>query len=85
MTVRMTRREATTLVGAALVAPSALAQTGELLTRAIPSSGERLPAIGLGTARVFDTGRDDTAEDNCGNTGVGRKWWTLDRHGFVLW
>jgi hypothetical protein len=37
MTMRMTRRRATTLVGAALIAPSALAQTSELLTRAIPS------------------------------------------------
>jgi aryl-alcohol dehydrogenase-like predicted oxidoreductase len=35
----------------------AAAQTGELITRAIPGSGERLPAVGLGTAYVFD--RDD--------------------------
>ena len=55
MTVPMTRREATALLGAALVAPSALAQN-ELLTRAIPSSGERLPAVGLGTAGVFGSG-----------------------------
>ena len=62
MTVRMTRRRATALVGAALIAPSALAQTGELLTRAIPSSGERLPAVGLGTARVFDTADETTLQ-----------------------
>ena len=55
MTIRMTRREAAALVGAALVAPPAFAQT-ELLTRAIPSSGERLPAVGLGTANVFGSG-----------------------------
>jgi aryl-alcohol dehydrogenase-like predicted oxidoreductase len=62
MTGRMTRRKATALVGAALIAPSALAQTGELLTRAIPSSGERLPAVGLGTARVFDTVDETTLQ-----------------------
>ena len=58
MTVRMTRREAVALVGAVVVAPSALAQTGELLTRAIPSSGERLPVVGLGTSRVFGSGEE---------------------------
>ena len=37
-------------------AARAFAQTGApLLTRAIPSSGERLPAVGLGTAQVFNT------------------------------
>ena len=60
MTIPMTRREATALLGAALVAPSALAQN-ELLTRAIPSSGERLPAVGLGTAGVFGPCWQDTA------------------------
>ena len=58
MTVRMTRRELAALLGAAVVAPSALAQTGELLTRAIPSSGERLPAVGLGTSNVFGSGAE---------------------------
>ena len=58
MTVRMTRRELAALLGAAVLAPSALAQTGELLTRAIPSSGERLPAVGLGTSNVFGSGEE---------------------------
>jgi hypothetical protein len=47
----MTRREFTLATGAAAVAalaPPAFAQT--LLMRAIPSSGERMPAVGLGTA-----------------------------------
>jgi aryl-alcohol dehydrogenase-like predicted oxidoreductase len=44
MTVRLTRREAVALVGAAAVAPSAL--------------GERLPAVGLGTAGVFGSGEE---------------------------
>ncbi len=30
------------------------------LTRAIPSSGEQIPVIGLGTWRVFDVGRGDS-------------------------
>jgi aryl-alcohol dehydrogenase-like predicted oxidoreductase len=31
-----------------------------MLTRAIPSSGEKLPVIGLGTARVFDVGSSES-------------------------
>jgi len=35
----------------------ALAQvTGKMLTRPIPSSGEGLPVVGLGTWRTFDVG-----------------------------
>jgi len=37
----------------------AFAAVGPLLTRAIPRSGERLPAIGIGTAIVFDFANDD--------------------------
>jgi len=57
----MSRRSFFALPLAAIALPSGLAQTsGEatLLTRAIPSTGERLPCVGLGTASVFD--RDDT-------------------------
>jgi diketogulonate reductase-like aldo/keto reductase len=55
----MTRREATKLIGGTaaglLVAPAAFAQEkSALIQRAIPSSGEMLPVIGLGTSRVFD-------------------------------
>ena len=57
MNVGVTRREFAALAGAAMLAAPAAAQTGELITRAIPGSGERLPAVGLGTAYVFD--RDD--------------------------
>jgi hypothetical protein len=46
--------------GAALFARPVLAQA--LLTRAIPSSGERLPAVGLGTAQVFNTNNDATRQ-----------------------
>ena len=54
----ITRRSFTALAAAGLLQP-ALAQTGTAITRPIPSSGERLPAVGLGTAYVFDT---DTAK-----------------------
>jgi aryl-alcohol dehydrogenase-like predicted oxidoreductase len=57
MNVGVTRREFAALAGAAMLSLPAAAQTGELITRAIPGSGEPLPAVGLGTAYVFD--RDD--------------------------
>jgi aryl-alcohol dehydrogenase-like predicted oxidoreductase len=61
MAIRMTRRDFTVLTGSALLASPAHAQTdAPLITRAIPSSGERLPAVGLGTAQVFDTADEAT-------------------------
>ncbi|MFN2624280.1 MAG: aldo/keto reductase [Chthoniobacterales bacterium] len=56
----MTRREATRLMAGTaaslLVAPSLPAETqASLLQRPIPSSGEMLPVIGLGTSGVFNT------------------------------
>jgi aryl-alcohol dehydrogenase-like predicted oxidoreductase len=57
MNVGVTRREFAALAGAAMLSLPAAAQTGELITRAIPGSGEPLPAVGLCTAYVFD--RDD--------------------------
>jgi len=36
----------------------ALAAASPLLTRSVPRTGERLPAVGLGTAIVFDIGED---------------------------
>ena len=62
MTIRMTRREFAIATGAAVLAPPAFAQTDALLTRAIPSSGERLPAVGLGTAQVFNTNDEATRQ-----------------------
>jgi diketogulonate reductase-like aldo/keto reductase len=41
-------------VAAALGAPQAAARSA--ITRPIPSSGERIPAIGMGTSRTFDVG-----------------------------
>ncbi len=59
---RFTRREAARLLaatGAALLFPPALTMardTSALLQRSIPSSGEKLPVVGLGTWQVFDVG-----------------------------
>jgi len=59
MTICMTRRNFATLAGVALFVPPVLAQAdAPLISRAIPSSGERLPAVGLGTAQVFDRADD---------------------------
>jgi aryl-alcohol dehydrogenase-like predicted oxidoreductase len=63
MPMRLTRREFAALAaagGAGALTSTAFAQTSQpLITRAIPSSGEPLPAVGLGTAEVFDS--DDEA------------------------
>ena len=59
----MTRREAAKLIGAStagLVLPIRMAlsqakgESSRMLTRTIPSSGEKLPVIGVGTWNVFD-------------------------------
>jgi diketogulonate reductase-like aldo/keto reductase len=69
-TNRITRREAARLIGAGMAgafwpvsAPrgQAKAESSTMLMRAIPSSDEKLPAIGLGTWRVFDV---DLMPDN---------------------
>jgi len=57
--LQITRREFGALAASALVARPAFAQGGELITRPIPSTGERMPVVGLGTSRVF--ARDDAA------------------------
>ena len=66
----MTRREATRLLGvsaAGLCLPvggshgQVKAESSAMLTRAIPSSGEKLPVVGLGTWQAFDV---DLTSDN---------------------
>ena len=54
----ISRRRFTTLAGVTLLAPRALAQSADSLTRTIPSTGERLAAVGLGTAQVFDANNE---------------------------
>jgi aryl-alcohol dehydrogenase-like predicted oxidoreductase len=66
----VTRREAAKLIGvsaAGLLLPvrasraQATSESSTMLTRAIPSSGEKVPVIGLGTWRTFDV---DLTSDN---------------------
>ena len=63
---RISRREFTGLLaglGAAAMLPArSAAQSGAtpVITKPIPRTGERVPAVGLGTARVFDVGDDAT-------------------------
>jgi hypothetical protein len=53
---RISRRKFSTLVSAAVLARTARAQIADtgLITRAIPGTGELLPAVGLGMAYVYD-------------------------------
>jgi aryl-alcohol dehydrogenase-like predicted oxidoreductase len=44
-------------IGASCAATSS--ETGKMLKRAIPSSGEKLPVIGLGTWQTFDVGESE--------------------------
>lgn len=50
---RLTRRQAMALIAAAAATPR-LAAAAEPILRAIPASGEKLPALGLGTWQVLD-------------------------------
>lgn len=43
--------------GAAVSAPAAAASAGPLITRQIPSSGEAIPIVGLGTSGPFEVGK----------------------------
>jgi len=56
---RLTRREFSALAAAPLLGRPAFAQA-PLVTRAIPSTGERLPAVGLGTAVIFNDDDEQT-------------------------
>jgi aryl-alcohol dehydrogenase-like predicted oxidoreductase len=61
ITGQVTRRDFTALASGFLLSTTAVAQTETpLLTRPIPSSGERIPAVGLGTAYVFDENNETT-------------------------
>jgi diketogulonate reductase-like aldo/keto reductase len=41
------------------------AQQGQVLTRAVPSTGEALPLVGLGSWITFNVGQDNVARDDC--------------------
>src|SRR5262245_37594114 len=52
----LTRRTVLGLMVAAAATPSPARGDSALLMRPIPSSGERIPVVGLGTWRTFDVG-----------------------------
>jgi diketogulonate reductase-like aldo/keto reductase len=52
----LTRRAVLGLMAAAAAAPGGAAAATTIVERRIPSSGETIPAIGLGTWRTFDVG-----------------------------
>jgi len=62
MTIRLTRREFALAGSAAMLAVPAAAQNAAPLMRPIPRSGELLPAVGLGTAYVFDNNDNTTRQ-----------------------
>ena len=58
---RPSRRDSLVLGAGALalgLVPSRAPAANDLILRSIPHSGEKLPTVGLGTARVFDVGVD---------------------------
>ena len=60
---KLTRREFAILPVWPAAATTAFAQPSTpLITRAIPASGEPLPAVGLGTAQVFDSADEGTRQ-----------------------
>ena len=62
----MQRRQALQLIGLAAAGPAAASAPGTApLTKPIPSSGERLPVVGLGTWITFNVGRDAQARQQC--------------------
>ena len=70
MTRPISRRKAVTTLAAAAVAPALRrltlpAQATSVFTRRIPSSGEALPVVGLGTWITFNVGDDREARDSC--------------------
>ena len=58
----ITRRALLGLMAAAAARPTG-GEASSTLERAIPSSGERIPAVGLGTWRTFDVGASKAERD----------------------
>jgi diketogulonate reductase-like aldo/keto reductase len=53
---QITRRAVLRLMAAAAALPAGAGAAPQMLSRPIPASGETVPAVGLGTWRVFDVG-----------------------------
>jgi aryl-alcohol dehydrogenase-like predicted oxidoreductase len=60
--IHMTRRDLAILATTALITRTALAQSNEAppIIRAIPRTGERIPAVGLGTAYGYDRNNEQS-------------------------
>ena len=57
-------RSAAALSAAGIVNPgTALSSNSDILTRAIPSTGEQVPIIGMGTWKTFDIGHEPSLRD----------------------
>jgi hypothetical protein len=64
----VTRREligSIAMTGAALLVPGFGLAQAKPLTKQIPSSGEVLPMVGLGSWITFNVGNDPVARDSC--------------------
>jgi hypothetical protein len=65
--MQLTRREVVrsiALTGAAMVVPGLGLAQARPLTKSIPSSGEALPMVGLGSWITFNVGNDPVARDS---------------------
>lgn len=64
---RFIQSAAGVLLGTMLPLPAVLAKTNktDLLHKVIPSTGEQIPAVGMGTWGTFNVGDDMTARANC--------------------
>jgi aryl-alcohol dehydrogenase-like predicted oxidoreductase len=58
--IRFTRRDFTALAVSTFVRPTFATADPSPIARAIPKTGERLPAVGLGTASVFESNDEPT-------------------------
>ena len=65
--IAINRRKLLGALGAALAWPQHTWAQGAVLTRPIPSSGEALPLVGLGSWITFNVGNDREARDSCAN------------------
>jgi aryl-alcohol dehydrogenase-like predicted oxidoreductase len=58
--IGFTRRDFTALAVTTFMCPTLATAAPSLIARAIPNTGERLPAVGLGTASVFESDDEPT-------------------------
>ena len=63
--MRATRRTVLAGAGAALAAPALGAGPGKALARPIPATGERVPAVGIGSWITFNVGGDPLLRAEC--------------------